>query len=765
MKGKFIKKLVAYALTAAMVVSTPMTAFASEFADNFWIPDGVDENDPSSSGTGTVSTSDTNTTVLVENSASIKGIKVKPAAVTMKVGETETLEAEIIYEETETAKISDDDKKKIETQLKWRTNDLSVVTVGARKGSMTKCPVTARKNGFAIVTVGLDFDNDGVDEVISSVNVMVKRDIDSVGWNIPEGKLFYAGHTYDLHEFALVNNAPADKTDDIAFSVAADTKKEASVDGDGILTVAKKAPSKEVKAFVSASSAKVVPAETTIKLDPGKPIKKMKASVNKVTLDFGDAYNADGTRNNAENLIPTVTAKIDTVEPADHTDDIVWTSKDNKIATVKADSKDQKQATITAKSVGKTTITATSTSGKKVNFTVTVKATLKKLGVCYINEKNESGKYETWSGKTTPVYVERIPSQNTDKLKINVEGDKKYVKAKNQNIIPSADLTKNNGTATVTISAIESKTKKTSDKCTVTVKQSDVELKGVGRSKGADGKGAIELNYKKAERFNPSNKTITYYPIIGDIKAPSTLAEAIETVSWESSKETVATIANGKLKVVGEGSAKITVSAVKGETKGSKTTYKAKKYSFNVKSTPKCEEIVLKSNTATVLSGKTASIQVKQQLPKKAADPITWYVNGVKQTDPKKFTDKKATVSASDANADGVIELLATTGSVSVEARVYVVSAKVKKVNATMASTVELGKFTTITELSTDNNEPIVRIDVDKNSAKLVKVIPVRDPKTQNITGAAVFGIGKGKANVSVVSASGKATKLKIEVK
>ncbi len=29
MKGKFIKKLTAYALTAAMVVSTPMTAFAS----------------------------------------------------------------------------------------------------------------------------------------------------------------------------------------------------------------------------------------------------------------------------------------------------------------------------------------------------------------------------------------------------------------------------------------------------------------------------------------------------------------------------------------------------------------------------------------------------------------------------------------------------------------------------------------------------------------------------------------------------------------
>lgn len=766
MKGKFIKKLVAYALTAAMVVSTPMTAFASEFADNFWISDGVDENDPSSSGTGTVSASDTNTTVLNENSANIKGIKIKPASLVMNVGETHQLEAEILYEKEPEAK----DKEIIESQLKWRSGNLSIVTVGARKGSMTVCPVTARKNGFTAVTAGLDLNNDGVDEIIARVNVMVKRNITDVEWKDLTNEGFYAGHTYDLHEYVLVNGTDSDASDNIAFVIKdADPKKEASVNGDGILTVSKsfKAADKEitVAAQVADETGKIIiDKETKLKISKGTPITKLAASNSKAEVNFSKAGK----------LVDPVADISVTMTPATNTDDITWTSSDEKIVKV-AEKTDEKgnvikgEAQLTGVAVGKTKVIATSTSGKKANFTVTVKADLISIDAVSINETNT-----TYSGKTTPVIVKRTPKQNTDKLKITVSDNaKKLVKVKNLNLIPAADLKLDSAPsleATITVAPSDKKSTVSSKSATIIVKQSNVELKGVGRTAVKDEagnvtNGATEIDYKKQERFNPSDRIITYYPILGACTEPTNPAEAAKTISWESSKETVATVDNGKLKVVGEGTAKITVSGVS-LVKGK---YKATKKTFTVKSTPKCEEIVLKSNTATVLAGKTATISVKQQLPKKAADPITWYVDGVKQTDTKNFTDKKATVTGK--NPGDVIELLATTGSVSVEAKVYVVSAKVKKVGAEATlngasdtkTTIDVGQMITISNVKADNGEPIVRYDIDKNGSSVVKVVPMTGGDGSK-SGAVIFGIGKGKATVSAVSASGKSIKFKITV-
>lgn len=765
MRGKFIKKLTAYTLVAAMAVSTPMTAFASGLADYYWISDGEDKGTDTDTGTnsgtqtGTVSTTSTNTTVLPDNAANIRGIKISPAPVVMNAGEQEILTAEVLYADEEAT--SEEEKLAINNLLRWRTSDYNIVTVDAKKkDGMVKCPINAKKAGFATVTAGLDIDGDGTDDYLASVKVMVTREITKLEWAIPENQEFFAGHTYDLRDFILVDGDPAQEMDDITFSVIKADPKTATINGNGVLTVDKKAAKTAdtmitVKAEISNTDVKPVEKELTIK--KGEPVTKLTASnKGKAEVNFSkDGKLADPVENIS--VVPT---------PADTTDDIEWASNNEKIVTVEKHGDDQTKAVLTGVAVGKAKVTATATSGKKATFSVTVKADLISIDEVTINETNT-----TWSGKVTPVRIKRTPEQNVDKLKITVTDPttkkaSKFVKAKNNNIVPTANL-KGNDEVTVDITVAPSNKKSTvasKELKGVTVKQSDVSFTGIARTKnGAD------IN-KKTERLNPSDRTVTYYATGITFNAPMTsIEEAAEAISWESSKESVATVANGKLKVVGEGSAKITVSSVYKDDKGRIKTIKK---AFTVKSTPKCEEIVLKSDTAANMAGEKVTFNVKQQLPKKAADPITWYIdadgNGYKKvTDAKNATDKKLVyMIPANAPVGSEIKVLATTGSVATEATIYVTSPAKKVIvpeSYKKGMTLNVGEMKvmeapTVEPKSGTQAEPIVRYDVDKKGATVVKVLKL------NNGSAIICGIGTGKATVSAVTASGKKANIKITV-
>lgn len=697
MKGKFIKKLMAYALTAAMVVSTPMTAFASEFADNFWVSDGVDDHDeadhgPNPTGTGTVSSTNTNTTVL-DQLTNVKGITIKEndkvtasTVINLSETKTKTLVAEVQYEDG--ADITDEQKKAIEEKITWRSSNLEIIRPAARQGSRAICPINAYNGGFASITASIDVDNDLEADYMARVMVMVKNTVTAVHLNIPDNKL-YAGHTYDLMDYVSFGSPKEFDVVTFTYKFDGDEKKQklanklVAKSNDGTFKIDKKLKDKDGLKVTITATANGITDTAEVVLSEGYPVTKMVMDNKKPTYAIDEDYKKVGDE---WKLLPAadrkartlkVTATTKSGKPT--TDDITWSSSDNRIVRI-IPQKDNKGVQFEGLAVGKATITATATSGKTAKVNVTVTAKLLQIKSATI--KNN----KTYSGKTTPIVIERVPKQNTDKLKVVIDkkDEKKVVKAKagiNPVITPANDLvTKlNYDGKEITSVKVEPANKKLGIPAETvkafTVHQSDVELtdvKGVVFDK-ASGTNKVTSVDKKTVNMN-SNRMVTYFATVKD----PTKAPGLDAVSWTSSKETVATVDDGRIKVIGDGSAKITVSSVYKNTKGKFATIKK---SFTIKSTPKCEEIILKSNIVTVKEGaKTATINIKQQSPKKANDTVKWYTYDEKtgemklQSDPKTATNKKLTIATTGKKAGDVITVIAMAGSAEVEAKIVVVA-------------------------------------------------------------------------------------------
>lgn len=805
MKGKFIKKLVAYALTAAMVVSTPMTAFASEFADNFWVSDGNEENDPSNSGTGTVTSTYTGTSVLKDNAENIKGIKVTPSAAVLNDTNDYKLElkAEIVYEKEPDAEA----KKKIEKHIEWSSSNLSIVRPAARATDRTICPIKGYNGGFATITASIDTNFDGEADQMAVVKVMVQKPVTNIGWKWNNGDKLYAGHTYDLHDY--INISPVGAYDDsITFTMSglgSKDKKLATLNGDGVLTLAKSI--KEAKTVtLSVQWGNGNKSDVSVSLDPGNPVKSLKITQAKDALkyDFANNYKNVADKWTKEKQAPRdLTATVTAQKQGATTDELEWTSSNPRVVKVIETDK-ANEVKFEGVSVGKATVTVKSTSGKSAKANITVIATLKDITSAKVKEN------KTYTGKSTQIILETIPEEATQSEKFKVTIGDKSIKVKGIKgkagftpiVIPGNDITKLSvGTTTGTLEsglAIPKDAIKISGKdkniaaCGVeafTVYQSDVTLKDVVTAKDV----THDSVAKKTVRLNP-DRTVQYMAI-----ADGTPMDAI---SWETSKETVAKVDDtGKVQVVGEGSAKITVSAVHIDTSGSKPKIKQIKIPFTVKSTPKCEEIVFKADTVGVAKGKKAVIQIKQQLPKKAADPIAWYIekDGIlvlQKWDGKNVSDKKFTLETTTYNEGDVITVVAkaqTATNVSpVQAKAtIVVGPATKPAKPTLSwqnskgekcdAPTTIGSFARL--VSSDADDPVVRFEVDKKGANVVKVVNTGAWTEQTENGwtvktgflktkkedkeyyyANVMAISDGKATITAVTASGNKVKMVLEV-
>lgn len=825
----FMKKFIAGALAAAMIISTPSTAFAADFAENFATVDDADTDDADGENldhTAVIEPDEpnaTDTTTINEKLGQVESLIISGSnKISLKKGKKTTLSATLFFTD---GKVDNATIAIMNKQIQWTSSNPDVVAVDRDENNPNKCILHAYGAGTTTITAKLykvKYDENGnrKEEITEStpcyedsVTVTVREpQKDHFAWDIPKETKFYVKGTYCLSDYLKMNGSSlASLIEDEVLESASDvvtyavncSSKVATLSGD-MLTV---------KGEGDITLCTILPDGTegpsaTITTDAGSPVKKMVASEsNKVELDFGEK--------DEPNYTPTADVSVegetnDGEDIANTTDDIIWTSSNKSVARVEVidnpkNPRDKTKAKITAKGVGKATITARSTSGKTVKFSVTVKATLIRIEI----PAQGSSEY-AWSGKTEELVINRVPDKNKDKLKVT-SGDKR-VKVKSTAgsvmITPAADLKLTNDEDKKSVGEGDDKiewievgiTVENSDasaETTIKVRQSDVQIKKVidvstieeessveeesgvetesgGEDKVSTDKKAPDMN-KQTIKANPDDM-FEYMAVLDDKhKTPADGA-----VSWVSSNEKVATISDGVLEVVGPGTAKITVSSVYYEK--AKKKYSQSKKTFTVKSAPICDKIEFKSTVAAYdLSKKKAvTINIKQQLAekadnekvaKKASDTIDWYVNGVKQKQDKKYvTDKKITLQPAafknlKEGAEITVMAVSQKNSAAREVATVYVVKSAKKVEFAKKS-VSLGIGKT-TQVSTKVTGSKSDIVVSYTvDKKGASVVSVEKDTTEDGKEAVkLTAIGEGKATVTALTASGKKAALKVEVK
>ena len=221
-----------------------------------------------------------------------------------------------------------------------------------------------------------------------------------------------------------------------------------------------------------------------------------------------------------------------TLTPASSTDkDLTWTSANTGIVKVTGN---KLEGYLTAVSTGTTTVTATTSSGKTATCTVTVQpvgaaatgitlnkttATVKigeytKL-IATVTPSNAADKTVTWS------------SSNANIARVTQEGD----------VLGTA-----NGTAVITATTSNGKTAT----CTITVTPAGVEATGISLNTSS-----LSLNV---------NQTVTLTATV----TPNNATD--KTVTWATSNSSVATVQNGVVKAIAQGTATITATTSNGRT-------------------------------------------------------------------------------------------------------------------------------------------------------------------------------------------------------
>lgn len=413
MKIRVIKKMMAYLLVGAMVLSTPMTASATEpsIADVYTDTDDGD-------GSGTLSVSGTNSGVFNETlgdekvQAQVIGLALDKTSLSLEKNgavDSDRLQARVLFtdyspEHEEMVLAADAETKEIiDKFLKWRVIDdkgnivNNVVGLsyykkadGSKDYSMVN--VNAKHGGTVQVQAYIDYDNNkklDAGEFHAEATVTVKELAESIEFvkeKMPEN--FYLKRKYDLNKYIQVN--PSTATCDVSFYVGSADAKKVAISDDGIMTVkklAKKNTAEPIKLYAVTENNKK--ADVEIMLHPGVPANKVTiSSDNGNILDHGKIKTKDMTK-------ATLTAKLDPKTTGVVTDDVEWTVKQPKVPVISMlpqsseDDERTLQANIKAVGVGTATVTAKASSGKKSTFKITVNSTPSGIEVTDI---------ETWTG-------------------------------------------------------------------------------------------------------------------------------------------------------------------------------------------------------------------------------------------------------------------------------------------------------------------------------------------------------------------------------
>ena len=232
-----------------------------------------------------------------------------------------------------------------------------------------------------------------------------------------------------------------------------------------------------------------------------------------------------------------------TITPSNATGDktVKWSSSNEAVAAVDSNGK------VTAKKAGTAVITVTSSNGKTAGCTVTVKQ--KEIAITGIGLNKSTTSLTEGESETLTATI--APS--------NATGDKTVKWSSSNGAVAAVDsngkvTAKKAGTAVITVTSSNGKTAG----CTVTVKQKEIAITGIGLNKST-----TSLTEGESETLTatiaPSNAT-------GD-----------KTVKWSSSNGAVAAVdSNGKVTAKKAGTAVITATSSNGKSASCTVTVKQK---------------------------------------------------------------------------------------------------------------------------------------------------------------------------------------------
>ena len=371
---------------------------------------------------------------------------------------------------------------------------------------------------------------------------------------------FVEGIAFDKNNATLV---PGDTMQlSVTFTPADATNKSLTYSStdESIATVSKTGLVKAIKpgkATIIAKSSNYKEARCEVRVHI--PAKKVTLNKTDITLDIGKS----------EKLI----AKLD---PANSTSTIEWSSSSPSVAEVK-------NGVVTAKKSGSATITVTTSNGKTATCKVKIKVQKVEVSAIKLNKTSLTLK----KGASEKLTASITPSNATDK-KLTWKSSNTSIVEVNSGTIKA----KKNGTATITVST--SNGKKATCKVTVTDKIIAVTKLTLNKTSVTLNKGATAQLKATVSPSDATDKTIT----------------------WSSSNTSVATVKNGKITAIKDGSATITAKSSNGKTATCKVTVKG-----NAKAVTK-----LTLNKTSVTLNKGASTQLTAKItPSDATNKtITW---------------------------------------------------------------------------------------------------------------------------------------------
>lgn len=428
MKVKVIKKLMAYLLVGAMVISTPITASATEasIADVYTSTDDADK----SSGTATLSSTMTGTYKYEdilgdeEREAQVIGLTLDKDSLSLEVNgavDSGRLQARVLYSDydpsNEEMVLQADEKTKeiIDKYLRWEvlgnqnqsvgisyyqntdgTEDVSMVNVRAKKGGQVTVRAFIDYNANRKLDAG---------EFSAEAVVTVKELASKIAFGTLPNP-FYLNHTYNLNDY--INIEPVTAACEVGFSIAPKSDSDADkkafknvtvvINEKGEMTV-KKVKEKTTVLMKAVTENGISAEAVEVTFDPG--VKSDKVDIRgKNVLDFGKLKDVDDDKLNGRSTILTAKLTSKKASEAQITDIVEWSVKQGKTPMVKltpvvdketgrVNDRQIKVELLDNNTVGTATVTAKASSGAKKTYKITVNSTPTKVVVSDI---------ETWTG-------------------------------------------------------------------------------------------------------------------------------------------------------------------------------------------------------------------------------------------------------------------------------------------------------------------------------------------------------------------------------
>ena len=289
------------------------------------------------------------------------------------------------------------------------------------------------------------------------------------------------------------------------------------------------------------------------------PAKKVTLNKTELTLDIGKS----------EKLVATL-------DPANSTSTIEWSSSNPSVAEVK-------NGVVTAKKAGSANITVKTSNDKTATCKVKVKEKEVEVSAIKLNKTSLTLK----KGASEKLTASVTPSNATNKKLTWKSSNTSIVEVNNGTV-----KAKKNGTATITVST--SNGKKATCKVTVTDKTIAVTKITLNKTSVKLNKGATAQLKATVSPSDATNKTIT----------------------WSSSNTSVATVKNGKITAIKDGTATITAKSNNGKTATCKVTV-----SGNAKAVTK---VTLNKTSLTLNKGGSAQLTAKITPSDASNKTITW---------------------------------------------------------------------------------------------------------------------------------------------